>query len=94
MYGYSPIQGTWSRFLLKSVGKDRGFPCVGMAAPRDYPGKIPQSSPARPWKTPTIPPLLIGLNQSIQLLETLATIFFTVGCTAKCTGQFTVQHIA
>ena len=30
------------------------------------PREIPQSSPASPWKTPSIPPLLLGLTQYLN----------------------------
>ena len=29
------------------------------------PWEIPRSSPASPWKTPSIPPLLLGLTQPL-----------------------------
>ena len=56
--------------LSKSVGKSGNF--LGLAGlllgislglrPRE----IPRSSPASPWKTPSIPPLLLGLTHSIS----------------------------
>ena len=33
------------------------------------PRKIPRSSPASPWQTPSIPPLLLGLTQSVGPTE-------------------------
>ena len=36
----------------------QGYPQAGRSAPRDF----APSSPASPWKTPSIPPLLLGLT--------------------------------
>ena len=33
------------------------------------PWNIPRSSPASPWKTPSIPPLLLGLTEYITLIK-------------------------
>ena len=32
------------------------------------PWEIPWSSPTSPWKTPSIPPIVLGLTQSLPLL--------------------------
>ena len=41
-----------------------------------HPQEIPCSSPSSPWKTLSIPPLLLGLTQSIAGLGTLANLEF------------------
>ena len=70
----------WNVNLSKRVGMDGvflGLLLLGLGLLLGIsfglcPQEIPPSSPASPWKTPSIPPLFLGLTQSVWILAAIS----------------------
>ena len=57
------------------------------------PREIPQSSPASPWKTPSIPPLLLGLTQPLALPWSAKKYLNTARLqTGQCPNCYTIIY--
>ena len=79
----------WARFFLGLAGLLLGI-SLGLR-----PREIPRSSSASPWKSPSIPPLLLGLTHYISIYKHCAMLYTTApyGTTLFLTAKhFFIQN--